>query len=98
MRAAAAPPPKDLSLLPTDLKIGGAIQSDFQADARAGWDWDLLLPYVLFMVRESPQASTVFTPFELLFCRWPRGLLDVAKMAMEDWAGLQPQEVSSGAH
>ncbi|KAL0200310.1 hypothetical protein M9458_003497, partial [Cirrhinus mrigala] len=28
-------------------------------------DWDLMLPYVLFGVREVPQASTGFTPFEL---------------------------------
>ncbi|KAI2653740.1 Retrovirus-related Pol polyprotein [Labeo rohita] len=34
-------------------------------------DWDLMLPYVLFGVREVPQASTGFTPFELLFSRQP---------------------------
>lgn len=41
-------------------------------------DWDWMLPYVLFGIREVPQASTEFTPFELLFVRQPRGLLDVA--------------------
>ncbi|KAL0199491.1 hypothetical protein M9458_008031, partial [Cirrhinus mrigala] len=46
-------------------------------------DWDLMLPYVLFGVREVPQASTGFTPFELLFGRQPRGLLDVAREAWE---------------
>ncbi|KAL0180385.1 hypothetical protein M9458_025827, partial [Cirrhinus mrigala] len=46
-------------------------------------DWDLLLPYVLFGIREVPQASTGFTPFELLFGRQPRGLLDVAREAWE---------------
>ncbi|KAL0149347.1 hypothetical protein M9458_055385 [Cirrhinus mrigala] len=46
-------------------------------------DWDLLLPYVLFSIREVPQASTGFTPFELLFGRQPRGLLDVAREAWE---------------
>ncbi len=46
-------------------------------------DWDLMLPYVLFGIREVPQASTGFTPFELLFGRQPRGLLDVAKEAWE---------------
>ncbi|KAL1265179.1 hypothetical protein QQF64_003206 [Cirrhinus molitorella] len=44
-------------------------------------DWDLVLPYVLF--REVPQASTGFTPFELLFGCHPRGLLDVAKEGWE---------------
>ncbi|KAI7799815.1 hypothetical protein IRJ41_012432 [Triplophysa rosa] len=51
--------------------------------AKDGCDWDLLLPYVLFGVREVPQASTGFTPFELLFGRQPRGLLDVAQDAWE---------------
>ncbi|KAI2652491.1 Retrovirus-related Pol polyprotein [Labeo rohita] len=46
-------------------------------------DWDLMLPYVLFGVREVPKASTRFTPFELLFSRQPRGLLDVAREAWE---------------
>lgn len=46
-------------------------------------DWDQMIPYVLFGVREVPQASTGFTPFELLFGRQPRGLLDVAREAWE---------------
>ncbi len=46
-------------------------------------DWDQMLPYVLFGIREVPQASTGFTPFELLFGRQPRGLLDVAKEVWE---------------
>ncbi|XP_057195726.1 uncharacterized protein LOC130557734 [Triplophysa rosa] len=46
-------------------------------------DWDLLLPYVLFGIREVPQASTGFTPFELLLGRQPRGLLDIAREAWE---------------
>ncbi|KAL1248867.1 hypothetical protein QQF64_022185 [Cirrhinus molitorella] len=46
-------------------------------------DWDRMLPYVLFGIREVPQASTGFTPFELLFGRQPRGLLDVAREAWE---------------
>ncbi len=46
-------------------------------------DWDQMLPYILFGIREVPLASTGFTPFELLFGRQPRGLLDVAKEAWE---------------
>ena len=34
--------------------------------AKDGKDWDLLLPYLMFAVREVPQASTGFSPFELL--------------------------------
>ncbi|XP_077962421.1 uncharacterized protein LOC144410313 isoform X1 [Gasterosteus aculeatus] len=48
-----------------------------------GKNWDQLLPYVLFGVREVPQASTGFSPFELLYGRRPRGLLDIAKEAWE---------------
>ncbi len=52
--------------------------------AEDGPDWDLMIPYVLFGVREIPQASTGFTPFELLFGRQPRGLMDVAREAWEN--------------
>ncbi|XP_066518865.1 uncharacterized protein [Hoplias malabaricus] len=51
--------------------------------AQDGRDWDLLVPYVLFAVREVPQASTGFSPFELLYSRRPRGLLDVVREAWE---------------
>ena len=33
---------------------------------KEGKDWDQLLPYLLFAYREVPQASTGFSPFELL--------------------------------
>ena len=44
-----------------------------------GKDWDQLLPYLLFAIREVPQSSTGFGPFELLYGRWPWGLLDLAR-------------------
>ena len=40
-------------------------------------DWDQLLPYLLFGYREVPQASTGFSPIELLHGRSVRGPLDV---------------------
>uniref|UniRef100_A0A9J8CRS1 Gypsy retrotransposon integrase-like protein 1 n=1 Tax=Cyprinus carpio carpio TaxID=630221 RepID=A0A9J8CRS1_CYPCA len=43
------------------------------------WDWDQMLPYVLFGIREVPQTSTGFTSFELLFGRQPRGLFGCRK-------------------
>ncbi len=52
--------------------------------AEDGRDWDLMILYVLFGIREVPQASTEFTPFELLFGRQPRGLLDVVREAWEN--------------
>uniref|UniRef100_A0AAQ4NYK4 Integrase catalytic domain-containing protein n=1 Tax=Gasterosteus aculeatus aculeatus TaxID=481459 RepID=A0AAQ4NYK4_GASAC len=49
-----------------------------------GRNWDHLLPYLLFAVREVPQSSTGFSPFELLLSYRPRGLLDIAKEAWEE--------------
>ena len=54
-----------------------------KAMATDGKNWDQLLPHVLFAVREVPQASTGFSPFELLYGRRPRGILDIAKEAWE---------------
>ncbi|XP_077964207.1 uncharacterized protein LOC144411428 [Gasterosteus aculeatus] len=48
-----------------------------------GKNWDQLIPFVLFSIREVPQASTGFSPFELLYGRRPRGMLDLAKEAWE---------------
>ena len=47
-----------------------------------GKDWDCLLPYLLFAYCEVPQASTGFSPFELVYGRHVRGPLDVLK---ETW-------------
>lgn len=49
-----------------------------------GQNWNLLLPYVLFAVQESPQASMGFMPFELLFDWWPGGLLDTVRESWEE--------------
>lgn len=32
-----------------------------------GRNWDLLLPYMIFAIREAPQVSTEVMPFEHLF-------------------------------
>lgn len=49
-----------------------------------GRNRDQLLPYLLFAVREVPQTSTGFSPFDLLYSYKPRGLLDIAKEAWEE--------------
>ena len=49
-----------------------------------GRDWDKLLPYVLFAYREVPQASTGFSPFELLYGRPVRGPLDILRETWEE--------------
>ena len=48
-----------------------------------GKDWDRLLPYLLFAYREVPQASTGFSPFELVYGRNVRGPIDVLKESWE---------------
>ncbi|XP_041421806.1 uncharacterized protein LOC121394536 [Xenopus laevis] len=54
--------------------------------------WDRWLPYLLFAYREVPQASTGYSPFELLYGRQPRGILDVIH---ENWVSDEhsPQSV-----
>ena len=47
-----------------------------------GKNWDKMIPYILFAYREVPQATTGFSPFELLFGRDVRGPLDVLR---EQW-------------
>ena len=47
-------------------------------------DWDKILPFLLFAYREVPQASTGFSPFELVFGRNVRGPLDVVKESWEE--------------
>ena len=44
-----------------------------------GSDWDQWIPYLLFAYREVPQASTEFSPFELLYGRDVRGPLMLLK-------------------
>ncbi len=49
----------------------------------SGKDWDKWLPYLLFAYREVPQASTGFSPFELLYAHQVRGPLDVLRESWE---------------
>ena len=46
-------------------------------------DWDKMIPYLLFAYREVPQASTGFSPFELLYGRAVHGPLDVLRQTWE---------------
>lgn len=52
--------------------------------SETGKDWDKWLPFLLFAYREVPQASTGFSPFELLYAHHVRGPLDVLKESWED--------------
>ena len=59
-----------------------------------GKDWDRLIPYLLSAYREVPQASTGFSPFELLYGRQVRGPLDTVR---ESWEARErrPESVVS---
>ncbi|XP_065416479.1 uncharacterized protein LOC135974099 [Chrysemys picta bellii] len=48
--------------------------------------WDQFLPPLLLAIREVPQTSTKFSPFELLYGRRPRGLLDLMRETWEQSA------------
>ena len=47
-------------------------------------NWDQELPYLLFALREVPSASSLYSPFELIYGHKARGLLNLLR---EDWAG-----------
>ncbi|KAI2645462.1 Retrovirus-related Pol polyprotein from transposon 17.6 [Labeo rohita] len=78
--APRAPPPSPVIPLPIIETLKQMLRRVAAEDKR---DWDLMIPYVLFGIREVSQASTGFTPFELLFGLQPRGLQDVAREAWE---------------
>ena len=54
-------------------------------------DWDKLIPFLLFAYREVPQASTGFSPFELLYGRAVRGPLDILR---ESWEAAKKSDES----
>lgn len=58
----------------------------------SGSDWDQWLPFLMFAYREVPQASTGFSPFQLLYGHSVRGPMDVLK---EAWEGPKPQQQCS---
>ncbi|XP_066512296.1 uncharacterized protein [Hoplias malabaricus] len=49
-----------------------------------GKDWDKWLPFLLFAYREVPQASTGFSPFELLYGWSVQGPLDLLRHQWEN--------------
>ena len=63
-------------------RFNGTLKSMLRKTALEGKDWDKLLPYLLFAYREVPQATTGFSPFELMYGRHVRGPLDILK---ETW-------------
>ena len=63
----------------------------FVHDDSRNWEkWQVPL---LFAVREVPQASTGFSPFELLFGRKPRGVLNLIKENWEEGPSPSKSEI-----
>lgn len=62
--------------------------------SHTGLDWGQWLPYLLFAYREVPQASTEFSPFELLYGRQVRGPLDLLQEHWENPIGDQANVVA----
>lgn len=60
--------------------------------ADTGRDWDKWLPFVLFAYREVPQASTGFSPFELLYGWQVQGPLDLLKKGWEEEPASKMEE------
>ncbi|XP_061882687.1 uncharacterized protein LOC133633904 [Entelurus aequoreus] len=56
-------------------------------------NWHKWLDSLLFAVREVPQSSTGFSPFELLFVRKPRGVLDLVKESWEEGPSPSKKEI-----
>ncbi len=56
-------------------------------------NWDKWLEPLLFAVREVPQASTGFSPFELLYGRQPRRVLDILREAWEEGPSGSKNEI-----
>ncbi|XP_078246380.1 uncharacterized protein LOC144588118 [Pogona vitticeps] len=56
-------------------------------------NWDQKLQSLLFAYRSVPQASTGFSPFELLFGRKMKGPLDLIKQNWEQITQDDPQDV-----
>jgi len=52
-------------------------------------NWDLLLPFLMFALRETVHSGTKFSPNELVFGRKLRGLLEVAR---ETWTDGDPAQ------
>ena len=59
-----------------------------------GKDWDKMIPYLLFAYREVPQASTGFSPFEVLYGRDVRGPLDVLRDTWESGTASDENVIS----
>ena len=76
-------------------RFNQTLKAMLRKTAVKGKDWDKLLPYLLFAYREVPQASTGFSPFELLYGRAVRGPMDVLR---ESWEAKEESEESVVSH
>ena len=59
-----------------------------------GNNWDKLIPYILYAYQQVPQASTGFSPFELVYGRDLRRPLDVLKDGWTNTEGKEDDELN----
>ena len=76
-------------------RFNQTLKAMLRKTAVRGKDWDKLLPYLLFSYGEVPQASTGFSPFELLYGRSVHGPMDVLR---ETWEARGDSEESVVSH
>ncbi|KAK7881357.1 hypothetical protein WMY93_029766 [Mugilogobius chulae] len=99
VESVSAPISDKLMIIPDDLvKLQHGLVERFNKTLKSmlkkfvedsGADWDQWLPFLLFAYREVPQASTGFSPFQLLYGHVVRGPLDVLK---EAWEAPNPEK------
>ena len=76
-------------------RYNGVIKNMIHHVMRSGTkEWDRTLPFLLWATRETPNATTGLTPFELVYGRPARGPIAVLK---ETWTGEQtiPDQLTS---
>ena len=64
-------------------RFNQTLKAMLRKTAEEGKDWDRLIPYLFFTYREVLQASTGFSPFELLYEWQIRRPLDIIKETWE---------------
>ncbi|PAA78757.1 hypothetical protein BOX15_Mlig016452g7 [Macrostomum lignano] len=63
--------------------------------AREKKKWDQYLPYLLFAIREVPNETTGFSPFELLYGRTVRGPLDLLRQTWDEQLSEEKKDIIS---
>ena len=83
-------------------RFNQTLKTMLRKTAKEEKDWDKLLPYLLFAYREVPQASTGFSPFELVYGNdgnvpaWNDGIEEEAQPTVGDRLDDEQKEELQG--